>query len=96
MPSASYQARRDEIENYFDEVRLSYKTGVLKQDPKSFEAIAKHMKVTKEDLVMIGDSMETDIAGAERAGVRAILVDRRDRREHDPKIADLRGVRDVL
>ncbi|MBD3318305.1 HAD-IA family hydrolase [Candidatus Woesearchaeota archaeon] len=85
-----------EIEKYFDLIALSYQTGLLKQDAKSFALVAKKLKMKKNDLIMIGDSMETDINGAERAGVRAILVDRRDRRAHDPKIADLTGLKEVL
>ncbi|MBI4451293.1 HAD family hydrolase [Candidatus Woesearchaeota archaeon] len=73
----------------FDVVSLSYKTGLLKTDPEFFAEILKQLGVKKEEAVMVGDSFETDIEGATNAGIRAILVDRKNNREYAEKITSL-------
>jgi len=54
------------------------------------------MGVDVTDMVMIGDSLESDMKPAEEAGAKAVLVDRRDRREHDPKVLTLSGIEEVI
>ena len=45
---------------------------------------------------MVGDSLESDIEGAQKAGIRAILLDRRGRREYPDKISNLLELKDKL
>lgn len=85
-----------ELSKYFDKMYLSYQTGFLKSNEDSFKQILKENKLKKEDVVMIGDSIASDIKGAENAGVKAILVDRRDSREFDPKILNLTQIEETL
>ncbi len=85
------------LNDYFDEIVLSYEVGHLKTDPDMFNRAMKKIKVKKvEQVLMVGDSLETDVKGAETAGIKAILVDRRDRREYENKILDLNGLKDFL
>lgn len=58
---------------------LEYATGkratvIGKPSPLMFRMALKKAGCRKEDAVMIGDQVETDIAGAARAGLDAILV----------------------
>jgi HAD superfamily hydrolase (TIGR01458 family) len=58
---------------------LEYATGrtatlVGKPSRPLFEAAARSMDLSPGDVVMVGDSLNTDIAGAKAAGSRAILV----------------------
>ena len=78
-----------DLAKFFDVISLSYKSGKLKTDPKIFEMIAKELKLKKPDLIMVGDSLESDMGGAEKAGVKGVLVDRRERREYTQKITTL-------
>ncbi|MFH1315979.1 MAG: HAD family hydrolase [Candidatus Woesearchaeota archaeon] len=84
------------IEKLFDYVYLSCKEGKLKTETESFQKILKKLKVDSKDAVMIGDSIESDIKGAELAGIRAILLDRRGRRDYIEKIMDLSELREKL
>ncbi|MFH1133089.1 MAG: HAD family hydrolase [Nanoarchaeota archaeon] len=77
----------------FDTVAFSYEVGALKNDPKLFAAALKQLKMKPEDVLMIGDSLESDIKGAENAGIPAILLDRRNVREFENKIQNLRDLR---
>ncbi len=45
---------------------------------------------------MVGDSVPTDIIGARSAGIKAILLDRRNRREFLPKITNLRELKELM
>ena len=85
-----------ELSKYFDKAYLSFETKKLKNDPKTFDHIAKDFKVKKEDLVMIGDSIPSDMDSAKEAGVKGILVDRRETREFEPKIKDLTQLKKEL
>jgi 2-haloalkanoic acid dehalogenase type II len=84
------------LKKYFDVVALSYETGLLKTDKKSFDYILKQMKLKKNEVVMVGDSIESDMKAAENAGVRAILADRRSKREYPEKIRTLVELKDLL
>jgi len=84
------------LEKYFDFVYLSYKEGALKTDPKSFKKILTELDLTKKDALMLGDSIESDMGGAQKAGIRSILIDRRNRREYPDKIEKLSQLREKI
>lgn len=77
------------LKDYFDVIVLSYEVGMLKSDPKMFDIALKKLKLKKEDVIMVGDSVESDIAGANKAEIKGILIDRQDRREFEDKILSL-------
>ncbi len=77
------------FDKLFDAVCFSYDAGYLKTDPELFDCALDKLKLKKKDVIMVGDSMETDIAGAEKAGVLAVLIDRKGTREYANKIASL-------
>jgi len=85
-----------ELGKYFDEIILSWETGTLKTDKEMFELALKKLKVKKEDAIMVGDSIPTDIEGAKNAGIKPILIDRRGTREYEDKIADLTELSKIL
>jgi HAD superfamily hydrolase (TIGR01662 family) len=66
------------IRDYFQVVIASEKVGVRKPNPEIFEIALKRLKVGKEHAVFVGDSLETDIAGAKKTGLVAILMQRRE------------------
>ncbi len=49
-------------------------TVVGKPSTEFFRQALRSMNVAPEEAVMVGDDIESDIAGAQRAGIRAILV----------------------
>ena len=50
-----------------------------KLDPKLWEFALQRIGVKREEAVHVGDELEMDVAGAERAGLTPILVDRENR-----------------
>ncbi|MFC1648573.1 HAD family hydrolase [Nanoarchaeota archaeon] len=85
-----------DMERYFDAIILSCDCGVLKTNPKMFEIALKDMGLKKDDVVHVGDAMETDVKGAESAGIKPILLDRRNRRDYENKILTLEEVFEYL
>ena len=58
---------------YFTNVIISEDVGVNKPDSKIFEHALTKALATKEESVMIGDSLEADIRGAQAYGIKAIF-----------------------
>ena len=50
--------------------------GKVKPSPSIFKAVLELLGVTAAEAVMIGDSPEDDVAGAEAVGIRGLLLDR--------------------
>lgn len=73
----------------FDDINLSFESGMLKSDPDFFMLSIKRLGVPKSEVLMVGDSLESDIQGAANAGIKAVLIDRRDTREYPEKISNL-------
>jgi len=63
--------------NHFDEVCLSCDLGMLKPDPKIFEACLERLGVKPEEAVMFGDNYQDDIEPSKKLGMETVLV-RRD------------------
>ena len=82
------------IEDCFDLIFISCEQGKLKAD--LFKEALKKLKLKPEDAVMVGDSTHTDMEGAEKVGIKGILLDRRNKREFDNKILSLNDLESVL
>ena len=57
-------------------VVTSAQAGASKPDPAIFEFALQEVRCPAENALFVGDSLETDIAGARSAGLRAVLMDR--------------------
>lgn len=60
----------------FDAIVISAELGVGKPDRRIFEAALAALGVPAGDAVVVGDSLDRDVAGAHRAGVRSVWLDR--------------------
>ena len=60
------------LHHYFDQIITSESVGVKKPNPKVFNFALESAKATKENSIMIGDSLEADIQGALNVGLKAI------------------------
>jgi len=64
--------KSSKIEHYFKHIVLSESAGALKPDKQIFEYALKLNNATAKESVMIGDSYEADIKGAQNAGIDQI------------------------
>lgn len=81
------------LQEYFDAMYLSCDTGMLKTDKGFFEKILSDLNVEKQDVIVIGDSVESDMKSAESSGINSVLVDRNNRMNYDPKILNLKEIK---
>ena len=85
-----------DLAKYFDATSYSYEEALLKTDPEMFTKLLKKMKVKPADVVMVGDSIPTDVIGSRNAGIKSILLDRMNKREFTPKIVNLRELKKLI
>lgn len=62
------------LEPHFDAVLISGRLGIGKPSPEIFHEMARRLNVDPEGCVMLGNSLERDIAGARAAGMHTIWI----------------------
>jgi putative hydrolase of the HAD superfamily len=60
------------LHDYFDVITCSEDVGVNKPHPKIFQCALENAGALASESLMIGDSFEADIEGAEKSGIKAI------------------------
>jgi HAD superfamily hydrolase (TIGR01493 family) len=87
---------RFKLREYFDLVILSCDTGLLKNDKAFYNDVMDKFNLDPDDLLMVGDSLESDIDTAKSVGIKGVLVDRRNKREYEPRIVTLNELHKYL
>jgi putative hydrolase of the HAD superfamily len=67
------------LKKYFDCITIAGEYGFAKPDSRLFEAVISGLKSSKKNAVMVGDSLNSDIAGARNYGLKTIWVNRTGR-----------------
>jgi putative hydrolase of the HAD superfamily len=75
-----------ELIPYFEHIVISGDFGKGKPDPSIFEHALDRLSLQKEEVIMVGDNLMTDILGANRAGMKSVWINRhqKDRNEVIP------------
>ena len=68
--------QRLSLDHFFEVTAISEEVGVPKPDPKIFEVTLSRLKLSASDVVMVGDSLSSDIAGAVQYGIRSVWLRR--------------------
>jgi putative hydrolase of the HAD superfamily len=63
------------IEQFFDVVIDSHHVGVEKPDPQIFHVALARAQARAEQTIFVGDIYSIDVLGAQRAGLRPLLID---------------------
>lgn len=64
------------LARYFDFIIISGDVGIGKPDPRIFKHTLDRLDVSAGSAIMVGDSLERDIKGAQAAGIRAVWINR--------------------
>lgn len=83
------------ILSFFHAVTISSETGFCKPDRSIFEAAVRSLDVPAAEILLIGDSLHDDVEAGKRAGLHAVLIDRRGRYtsiDHVQRISSLNEV----
>ncbi|HET9950613.1 MAG TPA: HAD family hydrolase [Candidatus Eisenbacteria bacterium] len=62
---------------YFDVVLIEGAVGYGKPDPRIYDLALERLDAAPDAAWMVGDNLDWDVAGPQRAGIRAVWVDRR-------------------
>ena len=91
-PNLENVLRQVGIHHYFSFFVVSALVGIEKPDPRIFDVMVRVVNAPREEIAYVGDSVFHDIAGARRAGIAGILVDRQNQHpEFDgARVCDLR------
>jgi putative hydrolase of the HAD superfamily len=94
---------RTTLARHFGAIVISGEAGVGKPDPRAFAIVLERLGVAKDAATMVGDSLPRDIGGAQGSGLRAIWLDRGQKRDAVPvpdatirRLSDLRAALDAL
>ncbi|MFB7269618.1 HAD family hydrolase [Streptomyces sp. NPDC056244] len=68
---------RSELASHFDAVVFSCRAGAVKPDRRLFQAVLRELGAEADRTLYCGDGGGDELAGAERAGMRALRVARR-------------------
>lgn len=85
-----------QLSQYFPVIVISNEVGAAKPDRAIFQRAVDLIGLPAGSILHVGDSFSEDVTGAERAGMRSLLLDRNDKtdsaRSQDPT---LRAIRDL-
>lgn len=69
---------RGELRDHFDSLLSSEAAGSCKPDPRIFTLALERAGCAPEEALFVGDSLPADVAGANQAGMRSVLLWHRD------------------
>jgi len=73
----------------FDEIVISGDLGFGKPDPRIYETMLSRLDARPQEAIMIGNSLHTDVQGAQAVGMKAIWVNRAGATRDDTIAPDL-------
>lgn len=63
------------LDIYFKDIFCYRQLGVSKPSKEYFDLILEKLHVNRDDIIMVGDNIETDIYGVQKLGINTILYD---------------------
>ena len=78
---------------HFESALFSATSGLMKPDPRIYALACDELGVRPEEAVFVGDGANDELAGAERAGLRAVLIHRARRPPFWPGLEGWDGLR---
>ncbi len=84
------------LRKYINYSIFSFEAKLRKPEAGIFLALLKKMSIAPAEALMIGDDMKNDILGAEAVGMDAILLDRTNTSDYQPKISSLKDLIHIL
>jgi len=78
------------LTDHFEIIIISSEVGCAKPGPAIFEIALRKLKLAAETVVHVGDDLNSDIRGAQSAGLHALQIRRRARRVRAGQIRSLR------
>ncbi len=83
------------LQDFFDIVVVIDTLRKMKPDVEVFHYALQKLKTTPSSTIFIGDELEADYKGAQRAGLMAYLIDREDK-VHDESVDKISSLHDLF
>jgi putative hydrolase of the HAD superfamily len=80
------------LERFFDEILISGRLGVRKPHPAVFTELARRFALAPAEIVFVGDELQADIVGAQKAGMRTVWMTYRQRLERPSPLGQFLGM----
>ncbi|TMU87353.1 HAD family hydrolase [Bacillus sp. BHET2] len=89
-----------ELLPYFNEIIISGDIGKGKPDSAMFQHALRRLQLQKDEVIMVGDNLQTDILGASRLGIKTVWINRRQQRPQevipDYEVKELQEVLEIV
>lgn len=72
-----------ELVPYFEQIVISGAFGRGKPDPAIFEYALSLMGLNKDEVIMVGDNLNTDILGSSRTGIKNVWINRHGKERNE-------------
>jgi len=82
-----------ELADRLDAVVFSCRCGLMKPDPRIYLLAAEELGVEPGECLFVGDGANDELAGAERVGMRSVLIHRPNEEPFWDDVADWEGLR---
>ena len=84
------------LNKYFNQVFYSFELELIKTDKKFLEKTMEKLNLQPQDCLLVGDSLESDMAAAQAAGIKAVMLDRKETRIYGNKSKNLQELKALL
>ncbi|RLL46773.1 HAD family hydrolase [Oceanobacillus piezotolerans] len=87
-----------ELRPYFEGIVISGEFGRGKPDHRIFQHVLEKLNLNSEEVLMVGDNLNTDILGANRADIRSVWINRKGVKRTDGGVPtyEIYQLRDLL
>jgi len=98
--------QREKIEGsglakYFDEIVIAGDVGIRKPKPEIFNIVLSRIVTKPDEAIMIGNALDSDIIGAQKAGIKTVWLNRKKEENQsnikpDYEIYSILGLQQIL
>ena len=80
------------LERFFDKIIISGQLGIRKPHPAIFGELVRRFALAPDEIVFVGDELQADIVGAQKAGMHAVWMTYRQRLERPSPLGRFLGM----
>ena len=91
-PAVDQILARVGLERFFDKIIISGQLGIRKPHPAIFGELVRLFASAPDEIVFVGDELQADIVGAQKAGMHAVWMTYRQRLERPSPLGQFLGM----
>jgi len=94
-PAVDSILERLDIRRFFDVILVSGAVGIRKPHPGIFIALSDQLGISPQELLYVGDELQSDVGGGRRAGMRTVWMTYRQQREQPSPLESFLGLPEI-